>query len=607
VPILIVKNQGQVIQKASLEKGKEYIIGRAENCDIRLPDEPGISRQHLKVISLPQKWIVEMLSKYGALYQDDEKLGSLELSNGSRFQVPPFDFEFLEAAEDDLRSDTDEKTQVASIHVTANLKVYDANNVLVQRFNLIGENWVLGRDLSCTLVIDNPRFSRRHFEICREGGIFLIKDLESANGTILNNEKVSYEKWQQLNSGDAIKVADYSLVFELRDAQYEKKMMEAGVAISPTVTPTTTIQSFENKVSDNPKFVLNKKLIIRYGAIFALILIVCLNFLMEEKSTETKVESAKVSSSSQQFDQLKPEHQAFVKRTYVLAKELFMQGKYEMSRQEILKIQQFVPFYEDSREIEASAIQAIQLKQEQERLENEEKQKIAIEEKIQKQIKICRSKLGPKVEEVEIDDCLSAVIHFNPEHPAIIALKQETNRIIEDRNVQMALKADYQERVQKLRAIFQEAERFFNSGQQVDALKKYKDVLRSSHPDPNKLKSIAKTKASELEKSLQGQQQDLLLKSADHEKNGNLKLAIDSLQTALSLIPNNKDIEIKLKSLRADHRKQMQTLYQEGILEESVGEVESAKTKWKKIIDQSFPDEEYFKKSQIKLRKYGAI
>ena len=51
----------------------------------------------------------------------------------------------------------------------------------------------------------------------------------------------------------------------------------------------------------------------------------------------------------------------------------------------------------------------------------------------------------------------------------------------------------------------------------------------------------------------------------------------------------------------------MQTIYQESILEEGVGEVEAAKVKWKKILEQSIPEEEYFKKAKIKLKKYGVI
>jgi len=38
-----------------------------------------------------------------------------------------------------------------------------------------------------------------------------------------------------------------------------------------------------------------------------------------------------------------------------------------------------------------------------------------------------------------------------------------------------------------------------------------------------------------------------------------------------------------------------------------VGEVESAKSKWKKIRELSVPEEEYYKKSTIKLKRYGSL
>jgi hypothetical protein len=57
----------------------------------------------------------------------------------------------------------------------------------------------------------------------------------------------------------------------------------------------------------------------------------------------------------------------------------------------------------------------------------------------------------------------------------------------------------------------------------------------------------------------------------------------------------------------------MMGLYQEGILEESFGNVEGgeskagAKDKWKKILDLDVSDGEYYKKAYIKLKKYGAL
>ena len=40
---------GQEIASLQLEMAQEYTIGRGTNCSIQLPNEKGISRQHLKV------------------------------------------------------------------------------------------------------------------------------------------------------------------------------------------------------------------------------------------------------------------------------------------------------------------------------------------------------------------------------------------------------------------------------------------------------------------------------------------------------------------------------------------------------------------------------
>jgi tetratricopeptide (TPR) repeat protein len=84
-----------------------------------------------------------------------------------------------------------------------------------------------------------------------------------------------------------------------------------------------------------------------------------------------------------------------------------------------------------------------------------------------------------------------------------------------------------------------------------------------------------------------------------------LKSAFNALKQAQRINPDNEVVRGRMTSILRDLRKQMQAYYQEAILEESVGEVDSAKAKWKKIIETSVPEEEYFKKSTIKLKKYG--
>ena len=49
----------------------------------------------------------------------------------------------------------------------------------------------------------------------------------------------------------------------------------------------------------------------------------------------------------------------------------------------------------------------------------------------------------------------------------------------------------------------------------------------------------------------------------------------------------------------------MKALYEDSVLEESLGNVDTAKEKWKKIKEDNLPFDDYTKKATQKLRKYG--
>lgn len=70
-----------------------------------------------------------------------------------------------------------------------------------QRFE-ISRHAVLGRDSSCDITIPGTHLSRRHAELAIKGGALLIRDLNSSNGTFVNEEKVSETA---LKPGDSIR------------------------------------------------------------------------------------------------------------------------------------------------------------------------------------------------------------------------------------------------------------------------------------------------------------------------------------------------------------------------------------------------------------------
>ena len=49
----------------------------------------------------------------------------------------------------------------------------------------------LGRHSTCEVIVLDPSISRRHAQISLKGTQFILRDLESRNGTYLNNNPVS--------------------------------------------------------------------------------------------------------------------------------------------------------------------------------------------------------------------------------------------------------------------------------------------------------------------------------------------------------------------------------------------------------------------------------
>ncbi|MBV8517473.1 MAG: SpoIIE family protein phosphatase [Acidobacteria bacterium] len=70
----------------------------------------------------------------------------------------------------------------------------------------------LGRASDCTVPIRDRYLSRHHAEIAFESGAWLVRDRNSANGTLLNNVKV--DGGSPLRPGDRIVLGDTQIVFD---------------------------------------------------------------------------------------------------------------------------------------------------------------------------------------------------------------------------------------------------------------------------------------------------------------------------------------------------------------------------------------------------------
>lgn len=81
-----------------------------------------------------------------------------------------------------------------------------------RRSVLSGDHVLVGRSRECEVVLADPNVSRRHAELRRDGGRWVIADLGSTNGIKVNGRRVDRA---QLEPGDRITLGVTELTFEL--------------------------------------------------------------------------------------------------------------------------------------------------------------------------------------------------------------------------------------------------------------------------------------------------------------------------------------------------------------------------------------------------------
>jgi FHA domain len=75
----------------------------------------------------------------------------------------------------------------------------------------VGEGAVMGRGDHAEIRLEDPFASSRHARLLRQGGIVVIEDLGSTNGTYLNEELLTGP--QPLHAGDRVRIGDSEFTY----------------------------------------------------------------------------------------------------------------------------------------------------------------------------------------------------------------------------------------------------------------------------------------------------------------------------------------------------------------------------------------------------------
>lgn len=150
-------------------------------------------------------------------------------------------------------------------------------------FSIEKDEIILGRESKCDFVIDDVEVSRRHAKITFRDGQYILHDLKSTNGTVINGRKI--RKPEVLRNGDIITIGEKNII-EISLESLEKTEEESVKDEAEIISKPESIELKETPEEMIPEEKRperqEKKLITRVKRLpgWALILLAVLTFLI---------------------------------------------------------------------------------------------------------------------------------------------------------------------------------------------------------------------------------------------------------------------------------------------------------------------------------------
>lgn len=230
---LEIVSEGRTIDRHTFENPREIIIGRHEDCDVRV-DNKGFSRQHAAITKVGNGFVLEDLGSSNGTYVRGEKVRKRGLTSGEVFSIVGVKFAFeIEGASldaDDANADAEGSTFDLTLRVVpkATRKLNRTLGAQISRLNahvvvdedegtftllLLQSAFKIGRDPRSDLPIPSRRAPRLAALLLRDLEEYWLLDV-SPKGNCVRVEGEP-ARVHSLSDGEFIEVCGTKLRFYL--------------------------------------------------------------------------------------------------------------------------------------------------------------------------------------------------------------------------------------------------------------------------------------------------------------------------------------------------------------------------------------------------------
>lgn len=677
-----VYNADALVKEFESADDREISIGRAQGCTIHL-DEPSISRLHAVIYPLNGGWVLQRKANFGALLLNGQEVENAPLEGGEELSVGGYSLRIaieapqptsLTASKSTAGSQSvsvatdrtgsvdtnagDGRTRFVQSGVSALFRM-EPGSANLDEFLMEKEVALFGRGSNCDVVLTEKKASRKHFEVRRQGLSFFLKDLNSANGTVVNGNAVTET---ELVAGDVIQVGESKIEFSIENKEFfarqdqflpvpahltAPQVMEAGALAgmdpnaAPAIGPDGAPLSAEGvemgpdgtplppKPNSNTDFIgwakykwalIPRAQRMRYLAILVVgCLVMALLGAPDDESKKPKAPPPRDPNGKvvRRYEDLTKKNQQFVNENYKLLLEAQDKKDFTKMTEAARNILSLVDDFKDTKSYEAIAKRGLeQIEEEKKRRENEERQKKVREEvaKLEERGEgIFERALKDAKARPELDGVIQEIYAKDPNNRKAAEWKQKIKDSIEEEKRAAELAAQREQLRQKAEDEYSRVEKIFKSEKYIDAMKEADKLGDVGWNEKDYVDKVEKLKA-DIRTALKNVLDPLLAEARNQrQEGGDLPKARDRYNDVLRIDPQNDEARRGLSEIRQVLLLRAKRFYNEGILAESISDLAEARDKYQKCLvtapdDLNLPpNQDYRARCRRKLVRYEAF
>ncbi len=665
--VLTVIRNGEEIK--SYEIDGEAVIGRAEGCVIRLEDR-AISRQHAVLRASGEGVSVEKKSEFAPLVVNGAECSQAILKEGDVISIGPYLMrlrmrsadqpaeappppeavtpvepasqdsvpepqinldlpqpENLAAPEIIETVDEDAKTKITPAAKVDVKLVFAAGTANVTEYEISKDEVFIGRGKNCDVVLNDKKASRKNAVIRRAGLNFIIRDLDSANGTFVNGIRI---KEHELAGDDEIRVAGVEFQFKALSLDYKKR--ESGFMSVPDVEPspmaviepvpdqagapgntggitgiaglgaTKKKQSLMEKFRALPKS--KQYMVIAVVIVFLYIF----NFGDDDKPKKAapKKQAAQAATAAQKgpltFESLSPELQKFVEHQHDLAFDYFRNKDYDNALVAVHQILHYVSDYKDTKDIETYALEG----QRRMKAIEEEKQKKAEEERIKEKVSELVGEAGKLMDQKSYGpakDLFAQILSLDPEN-LTVAGWQKTIDQYEENKRRKAQEAQVQKEInQHAWEIYRDGLTRKKEGHFHRAIGIFQKAIDIGASD-RKVITLSREMIHACKTAIAAARDPVLKEAKSVEDSGNFEKAYELYKKATIIDPPYPVGYAGMSRVKSVLHERAKAIYTEAVLAESYSDFATAKAKFQECLKAAPPGDSYHDRAERKLSYY---